>query len=241
MISCWDLPLLNFVGFSYAFTSNSIIATNRLECKRPNSRDLYHRLCTDLRWRRACWTAPGVTHPLPPKLPFPDCFHFSAAEGWLALGDPDAANDELDQIRADVRIQAEVLVLRWYVYAKARKWEYALIVAETMALSYPTDPRGWIYMCKTLKFLKQQIQQAYELAQRKLHDFPENWELLYDAACYASLLGKREEAESLLLRAMCLGDGSKVAALASRDPDLVGLRRPLKPKRRTTVQLLHPK
>jgi hypothetical protein len=162
------------------------------------------------------------------KLPYPDRFHFNAAEGWLCLGDPVAAHEELDQINPSLFLRRDVLLLRWYIYAKANKWDSALAIAEQLVQSRPTDPRGWLCLCKTLKSLRRRVEQAYNLASCKTREFPDNWELHYDAACYASLLGKRAEAEFFLSVAMQLGGTEKVAKLALKDADLQALWKTIK-------------
>ena len=44
-----------------------------------------------------------------------------AAEGWLGLGDHLAANEELEQITVALRAHPKVLMVRWQIYAKAKK------------------------------------------------------------------------------------------------------------------------
>ena len=39
------------------------------------------------------------------------------------------------------------------------------------------------------------VKQAHQIASEQAASFPQSRDLLYDAACYACLLGKREEAE----------------------------------------------
>ena len=71
--------------------------------------------------------------------------------------------------------------------------------------------------------LRRRVEQAYDLASYKTREFPDNWELHYDAACYACLLDKRAEAEFFLSVAMQLGGAQKVARLALKDSDLTAL------------------
>src|SRR5687768_8696420 len=68
--------------------------------------------------------------------------------------------------RAECRAHPDVLVLGCQIYCKAAKWEYALAVAEGLTEGTPNDPRGWIWLCKTLYFSKR-IQQAYDIATAK--------------------------------------------------------------------------
>src|SRR5205814_7051808 len=97
-----------------------------------------------------------------------------------------------------------------------------LAIAEGLTQSFPRDPRGWIYFCKTLKSVGA-IQRAYDIARLKLLQFTENWEFSYDTACYACLLGKKCEAQLFLQRAIELGDPGKLKLLAMHDPDLAAL------------------
>jgi hypothetical protein len=189
------------------------------------SQELANTALRDGQWRYACWFAAQflIMSEATTQIPYPDCFHLSAAEGWLCLGDPVAAHEELDQMNPSLLRHREVMLLRWYIYAKANKWDSALVIAEQLVHSRPADPRGWLCLCKALKSLRRRVEQAYTLASCKTREFPDNWELHYDAACYASLLGKRAEAEFFLSVAMQLGGTEKVARLALQDADLQAL------------------
>ena len=49
----------------------------------------------------------------------PDAFHLSAAVGWLMLGNPDEAEEELGNITPGLRIHPDVLEVRWQICADA--------------------------------------------------------------------------------------------------------------------------
>src|SRR4030095_9726652 len=131
------------------------------------------------------------------ELPHPDSLHLRAALGWLELGNHVNATEELERIRPEWRPHPGVLVVRCQIYCTAKKWDYALGVAEGLTDGAPNDPRGWIWLCRTHYFTKR-IQQAFDIATSKLPDFPDDWEFHYDTACYACLLGKLKEAEDFL-------------------------------------------
>jgi hypothetical protein len=59
---------------------------------------------------------------MPPLQP-PDSTHLQAAEGWLELGNPLEANEELEKITPELRPQPDVLRVRWQIYAAAKEWE----------------------------------------------------------------------------------------------------------------------
>jgi hypothetical protein len=72
----------------------------------------------------------------------PDSLHLQAAQGWLELGNHIEANEELENIRAELRGHPDVLKVRWEVYAAARKWEAALDIPAALARLAPDEPIG---------------------------------------------------------------------------------------------------
>ena len=52
-----------------------------------------------------------------------DKFQIEAAEGWLMLGNPVEANEELEKISPENRRHPAALSVRWQVYATAEWWE----------------------------------------------------------------------------------------------------------------------
>ena len=51
----------------------------------------------------------------------PNSHHLEAAEGWLELGNHEAAFDELEEIEPKLRGHPEVLEVRWRIYEMADK------------------------------------------------------------------------------------------------------------------------
>ena len=47
----------------------------------------------------------------------PESFYLQAAEGWLELGNPTEAEEELKQLAPGFRAHPEVLKLRWEICA----------------------------------------------------------------------------------------------------------------------------
>ena len=72
----------------------------------------------------------------------PDCFHLEAAQGWLELGNPAEADDELDKITPELRAHPDVLKVRWEICAAAKKWDAALEIAAALVRLAPDDPFG---------------------------------------------------------------------------------------------------
>jgi len=90
-----------------------------------------------------------------------DLMHLDAAEGWLGLGDHIAANEELEQITATKRSHPDVLGVRWEVYAKAKRWDACVDIAEAMVKLAPENSCGWIHRSFALHELKR-TEEAYE-------------------------------------------------------------------------------
>jgi predicted Zn-dependent protease len=64
-----------------------------------------------------------------------------AARGWLALGDWQSANDELEEIAPLMRAHADVLLLRAEIYLKAGKPHMAQPVTQTLVRDCGADWR----------------------------------------------------------------------------------------------------
>jgi predicted Zn-dependent protease len=148
---------------------------------------------------------------------YPDLHHLRAAEGWLELGNSSEASAELDQISRAYRVHPDVLVLRWHIYLAARKWHPCLVIARAVTESVPADPRGWLALAETF-FCRGQVRQAYKIINAKVNAFPDSWRFQYDLARYACLLGKSDEAEFYLQRAMNVGNAKAIRRWAREDP-----------------------
>lgn len=170
--------------------------------------------------------APGVD-PLSrtdlPELSIADLHRVRAAEGWLELGNAAEAEAELGRVGADVNGHPDLLHLRWQICRSARKWDQCLETATTLTRIAPMDPRAWTAMAQTLYFT-QRITEAYDLAVSKIARFPTHWPLYYDAACYACLTGRLDQARQYLRLASTFGDDAHIKRLMAEDPDLKALR-----------------
>ena len=66
----------------------------------------------------------------------PDTHHLSAAIGWLELGNPDEANQDLARISSAMRVHPEVLEARWQIHARASEWEACVSLARQITRDY---------------------------------------------------------------------------------------------------------
>jgi len=65
-------------------------------------------------------------------------------EEWLGLGDFLVANEELDSITPLLRAHPTVLSVRYEIYAKAKNWDGAVVIANTLVKLLPRSPAAWI-------------------------------------------------------------------------------------------------
>jgi len=153
------------------------------------------------------------------KLNPPDSFHLAAAEGWLELGNPLEANDELDNITPSLRGHPFVLEVRWKIYAQAEKWEMAAEVAKALTTLLPENSFGWIHRAFSLHELKR-TQEAWDVLHPVADKFPDQFIIRYNLACYACQLGNLKTSFSWLEKAIDLAGKREIRLMALGDSDL---------------------
>lgn len=116
--------------------------------------------------------------PLEPE----DQHHLTVAEGYLELGLPLDANDELECISADVRHATEVLALRAQIYSKLQKWELLQVVAKQLALAEPDKPE-WHLLWATTMRRTGCIDAARLILLTAIEGHPNHSVMNYDLAC----------------------------------------------------------
>jgi tetratricopeptide (TPR) repeat protein len=152
----------------------------------------------------------------------PDSLLLQAAQGWIELGNPIEASEELEKITPELRVHPAVLELRWQIYAKAKKWDATLNIAAALIQLVPEHPAGWVHRSHSLYRL-QRTQEARDNLLRVVEKFPEDAWIRYDLACYECQLGRLEQAKHWLQKAFELGDPNKLKLAALEDPDLESL------------------
>ncbi len=153
----------------------------------------------------------------------PDSLHLQAAQGWLELGDHIAANEELDNITAALRVHPDVLELRWRIYAAANKWEAALDIASAIIQIDPDNPAGWEDRSYALDELGRLVEARDNLF-RVVDRFPKNAIMRYNLATYECKVGRLAQAKAWLEKSFLIGDSRVLKLMALDDPDLEPLR-----------------
>lgn len=155
-------------------------------------------------------------------LQFPDTHHLRAAIGWLELGNPTEANRDLEKISPEARLHPDVLELRWQIHAEANEWEQCVNAARELTGEAPKISLGWIHLSFALHELKR-TREAQENLIGVLEQFPDDWLMRYNLACYSCQLGNLDEAKRWLAGAALKGNAREIKKLAKDDPDLAPL------------------
>jgi predicted Zn-dependent protease len=130
------------------------------------------------------------------------------------------ADQELDEITAPLRGHPDVLELRWQICAKVKKWEACVDLARAITELVPSSPDGWIHLAYALRRAKDGgLRTAWEALRPVADKFPKVWTIPYNLACYCAQLGRLEECEQWLKKAVAIDEGT-VKRLAIEDPDL---------------------
>lgn len=149
----------------------------------------------------------------------PDIHHLRAAEGWLELGDPCEAVEELKKISLESRFHPLVLLTHWEIHCLAQQWGFAHVIAHSLVLLFPEEPVGWINSSYALHQMSR-TREAWAMLVPAAEVFPNNSVIAYNLACYACQLGEVVVALQWLSKAVKLGDAAKIKSAAMKDPDL---------------------
>jgi len=152
------------------------------------------------------------------KLPLDICRQIDAADGWLELGVPLSANEELEQVPSEWKAHPEVLLRRVWVYAEFKKWEECREISNSIVNVDPSIPEGWINRSFALHEMKR-TNEAFDFLLPAAEKFPKVWIIPCNLACYCCQTGRCPDAETWFKRAMEI-DEQEVKKAAIDDPDL---------------------
>jgi len=157
------------------------------------------------------------------KIEPPDIHLLNAAEGWLGLGNAREAHRELDDIAPAFREHPSVLVVRWAVYAREKNWERALATARSLIRVAPDQPEGWIDQSYCLHEMKR-TREAWDQLLPHAKKFGTVSTVPYNLACYDCQMGRMDDAEIWLARAITVAGKEVIVRMALNDSDLAPLR-----------------
>ena len=143
-----------------------------------------------------------------------------AAQGFLELGDPDSAWEELELIPAEERAHPVVLRMRVYIYREKARWMEMAEVSRHLTEIEPHDSEHWTNRAwGERRHLG--IPQAEKTLRIALEKFPEDALIPYNLSCYLAKQDRMEEAKELLGKAIHIDPTFKEVAL--EDEDLAGI------------------
>ena len=123
--------------------------------------------------------------------------HLTAAQGYLDLGMFIEANDEVEEIDADVRHLPEVLEVRLGIYRALEKWEQVEVVARKLAQYDPAETRWRIEWSNASK-LRGNMDAARLILLDGIKLTSGSGELYFALACLEATAGNIEAAKSAL-------------------------------------------
>lgn len=139
-----------------------------------------------------------------------------AALGFLELGDPDSAWEELESLPAEERAHPVVLRMRVQIYRAKERWMEMAEVARHLTEIEPDQPSHW-----TDRAWAERRHLGIPVAQKTLliarDRFPQAGIIHYNLACYAAVQGRLDDAKDRLARAIELESSFKVLALEDDD------------------------
>ena len=146
--------------------------------------------------------------------------HLNAATGYLGLGMPLDAWNELEEIDPDKRALPEVLNVRIEVCRALKKWEMMAEICRHLGKVEPDEvghPLNLAYAVRRF----QGEQPATSVLEQARPKFPTEALIPYNLACYRAVAGMVAEAKTLLAEAFTLDASLRMTALD--DQDLVGV------------------
>ena len=151
----------------------------------------------------------------------PDTHYFSAAVGWLELGNAREARAELAQLSPSCLQNPDVLEVRWLLAAAEQDWDGALDMARELMTVAPGRASGWLHHAYALRRARGGgLRAAWDALLPAFEQFPKEPTVAYNLSCYASQLAWLDEARKWFHRALELGNKKKIKLMALVDPDL---------------------
>jgi tetratricopeptide (TPR) repeat protein len=152
---------------------------------------------------------------------FPASVTVAYARGYLALGLPAAAAQELGRTVASDRGAPEVAEVWIDLHLERRAWRRLAGVAESLRNTHPERERGWVFGAYAARELGR-VEEAAAIAVAGAKRHPGNALIRFNLGCYLSLLGDLDGAERQLREAVRLAPA--FAEDARSDPDYEALR-----------------
>ena len=143
--------------------------------------------------------------------------HLEAALGYLHLGMPQDAHEELDAIPHERKAEPLVLRARAYIYCEMKEWESLRDVAAFLVSILPEDSQHWIWLGYAARRCDS-INEAERILLDAIAHHPGEAILHFNLACYAAQTVRVPLARQRLAEAIRLDP--TITKMAVDDPDL---------------------
>ena len=141
------------------------------------------------------------------------------SHGWLELGCPVEAYEELDKLPDSLHTTREVLKLKCNILSAARNWRELRVLSSTSAMYFPQEAafaEDWAWS----EHKEGQTKQAYSILVHAAERYEKTWRTAYFLACFTYALKQSREATEWLGLALLLHSSPnqlKLRALREED------------------------
>lgn len=136
-----------------------------------------------------------------------------AAEGFLALGLPMEAHDEIESIAPEARHLSEVLEVRLGIFQTLERWELVQTVAATLTKRDPQNLRAWLAWTTAERRQGRQDEARRVLSAGIAANSGRNGELWIALACLECDAGNLDRAKDALHKAIDTDGNLRLRAL----------------------------
>jgi hypothetical protein len=157
----------------------------------------------------------------------PALHHVQAAFGWIELGNVPEAMAELAHIPVELQSLPAVRAAWLDCLIATEQWDDAAKLAGVLCKQHSGEAGLWLHWAFAARRCDGGgIEQAHAVLAPRVEQFPDEWLIPYNVACYLCQMNRLAEARGLLELATAVG-GDRVEALAKDDDDLAPLRESL--------------
>jgi hypothetical protein len=139
--------------------------------------------------------------------------------GWLELGCPNEASEELEQLPDTLHSTREVLKLKCNILSTARNWNELRVLSSTSAMYFPQEPafvEDWAWS----EHKQGRTSDAYSILALSAEKYQKTWRTAYFLACFAYALKRvREATEWLGLAFLLHNSPAQLKSRALREED----------------------
>lgn len=152
----------------------------------------------------------------------PDLHRLRAAQGWLELGLPREAEEELAGMVESSKDHPAALDIGWQAAASQRHWAVAFALGDRLVARDPTLVSGWIHRAYAARRMPDGgLERALAALLPAASQFPDEPMVAYNLACYLIRLGRIEEGWRWYAEAEVRGEPAQIRKQALMDDDLL--------------------